>query len=73
MISNLSGDWLRIFIYEMFPTFTDKYKSDVISNNPSFRLKHTRVPDSSDRSDETWYPLMANYTIPDAQATGHVA
>jgi len=44
-----------------------------ISNNPSFRLKHPGVPDGSDSSDGTSYPLMENYTLPVAQVTGHVA
>jgi len=33
-----------------------------ISNNASFHLKHPGVPDSSDGSDGTSYPLMENYT-----------
>jgi len=44
-----------------------------ISNNPSFRLKHPGVPDGSDGSDGTSYPLTENYTLPVAQATGRVA
>ena len=44
-----------------------------ISNNPSFRLKHPGVPDGSDGSDGTSYPLTENYTFPVAQATGHVS
>ena len=44
-----------------------------ISNNPSFRLKHPGVPDSSDGSDGTSYPVTENYTLPVAQATGRVA
>jgi len=43
-----------------------------ISINPGFRLKHPGVPDSSDGSDGTSYPLTENYTLPVAQATGHV-
>jgi hypothetical protein len=45
----------------------------IISNNPSFRLKHPGVPDGSDGSDGTSYPLTENYTLPIAQATGRVA
>ena len=45
----------------------------VISNNPSFRLKHPGVPDGSDGSDGTSYPLTENYMLPVAQATGRVA
>jgi hypothetical protein len=44
-----------------------------LSNNPSFRLKHTGVPDGSDGSDGTSNPLTENYTLPVAQATGRVA
>ena len=44
-----------------------------ISNNRSFRLKHRGVPDGSDGSDGTLYPLTENYTLPVAQATGRVA
>jgi hypothetical protein len=44
----------------------------VISNNPCFHLKHPGVPDGSDRSYETSYPLTENYTLPVAQATGRV-
>ena len=43
-----------------------------ISNNPSFRLKHPGVPDSSDGSGGTSYPLTENQTRPVAQATGRV-
>jgi len=32
----------------------------LISNNPSFRLKHPGVPDSSDGSGGTSYPLTEN-------------
>jgi len=34
-----------------------------ISNNSSFRLKHPGVPDGSDGSDGTSYPLTENYTL----------
>jgi uncharacterized protein YjbI with pentapeptide repeats len=44
-----------------------------ISNNTSFRLKHPGVPDGSDGSDGTSYPLTENYTLPVTQATGRVA
>jgi hypothetical protein len=44
-----------------------------ISNNRSFRLKHPGVPDGSDGSDGTSYPLTENYRLPVAQATGRVA
>jgi len=44
-----------------------------ISNDPSFRQKHPGVPDGSDGSDGTSYPLTENYTLPVAQATGRVA
>jgi len=44
-----------------------------ISNNSSFRLKHPGVPDGSDSSHGTSYPLTENRTRPFAQATGRVA
>jgi hypothetical protein len=44
-----------------------------ISNNPRFRQKHPGVPNGSDGSDGTSYQLTENYTLPVAQATGHVA
>jgi len=44
-----------------------------ISNNSSFRLKHPGVPDGSDGSGGTSYPLMENQTRPVARATGRVA
>ena len=44
-----------------------------ISNNSNFRQKHPGVPDCSDGSDGTSYPLTENYTLPVAQATGRVA
>jgi len=46
---------------------------DNISNNPSFRLKHPGVPDGSDGSGGTSYPLTENQPRPVAQATGRVA
>jgi hypothetical protein len=51
----------------------EAYTTPYISNNPSFRLKHPGVPDGSDGSDGTSYPLTENYTLPVAQATGRVA
>jgi len=45
----------------------------IISNNASFRLKHLGVPDGSDSSDGTSYPLTKNYKLPVAQGTGRVA
>jgi len=44
-----------------------------IGHNSSFRQKHLGVPDGSDGSDGTSYPLMVNYTLPVTQATGRVA
>jgi len=44
-----------------------------ISNIPSFRQKHPGVPDGSDGSDGTSYPLTENSTLPVAQATGRIA
>jgi len=49
------------------------YESYDISNDPSFRQKHPGVPDSSDGSDGTSYPLTENYTLPVTQAMGRVA
>jgi hypothetical protein len=42
------------------------------SNNPSFRLKYQSVPDGSDVSDRTSYPLTEKYTLRMAQVTGRV-
>jgi len=44
-----------------------------ISNNSSFCQKHPGVPDGSDGSDGTSYPLTENYTLPVAHATHCVA
>jgi len=44
-----------------------------ISNNSSFRQKHPGVPDGSDSSDGTSYPLTGNYTLLVAQVTARVA
>jgi len=44
-----------------------------ISNSSSFRQKNLGVPDGSDGSDGTSYPLTENYTLPVAQATGRIA
>jgi hypothetical protein len=41
-----------------------------ISNNSSLRQKHQGVPDGSDGSDCTSYPLTENYTLPVALLTG---
>jgi len=49
------------------------YLAGFISNNSSFGQKHLGVPDSSDGSDGTSYPLTENYTLPVAQAMGRVA
>jgi len=46
---------------------------NIISNNSSFRQKHPGVPDASDGSDGTSYPLMEDYMLPVAPATGCVA
>ena len=45
----------------------------IISNNPSFCLKHPAVPNGSDSSDGTLYPLTEYYMLPVTQATGRVA
>jgi len=44
-----------------------------ISNNSSFHMKHPGVPDGSDSSGRTSYPLLKNQMRPVAQGTGHVA
>jgi hypothetical protein len=44
-----------------------------INNNPCSRLKHPGVPDGSDASDGTSYPLMENYTLSVGQATCCIA
>jgi len=44
-----------------------------ISNNSNFRQKHLGVPDGSDGSDGTSYPLTENHTLPVAQAKVCVA
>jgi hypothetical protein len=47
--------------------------TEIISNNPSFRLKHPGVLDGSYGSDGTSYPLTKNYMLPVAQATGRAS
>jgi len=44
-----------------------------ISDDRSFRQKHPAVPDGSDGSGGSLYPLTENYTLPVAQAMGRVA
>ena len=61
--------WLRTLY--MASSFQCTWK--IISNNSSFRLKHLGVPDGSDGSGRTSYPLTKNQTRPVAQATGRVA
>jgi len=41
-----------------------------IRNNSSFCQKHLGVPDGSDGSESTLYPLTENFTLPVAKATG---
>jgi len=57
--SNLRCSWKHLHIWRYL----------YISNNPSFRLKHPGVPDNSDGSDGTSYPLTENYTLPVALHT----
>jgi len=45
----------------------------IITNNASYLLKHPGVPDGSDGPDGTSDPVMDDYTLPVAQATGCVA
>ena len=47
--------------------------SRITGKNASFLLKHPGVPDGSDGSDGTSYPLTENYMLPIAQATGRLA
>jgi hypothetical protein len=49
------------------------YTTGFISNNPSFRVKHSGVPDGSNGSDGLSYPLTENYTLPVAHAKGRIA
>ena len=44
-----------------------------IRNNSSVHQKHPGVPDGSDGSEGTSYPLTENFTLPVAQATGRLA
>ena len=53
--------------------FPDNNSGSTISNNSSFRQKHPGVPDGSDSSGGTSYPVTENYTLPVAQATDRVA
>jgi hypothetical protein len=55
------------------PDVATPQTTSFISNNSSFRQKHLGVPDGSDGSDGTSYPLTENYTLPVVQATGRVA
>jgi len=45
----------------------------IIGNDPSFCLKPPGVPEGSDSSDGTSYPLTEHYMLPVAQATGRIA
>jgi len=71
--ANLRGEMLQTVINELLAAFIGKPGSENISNNPGFRLKHPGVPDGSEGSDGTSYPLTENYTVPVAQATGRIA
>ena len=68
---------MRVGRYLMFSLWMVRYHTTQggysISNNPSFFLKHPGVPDGSDGSGGTSYPLTENQTRPVAQATGRVA
>jgi hypothetical protein len=52
-----------------FSSIVDDTPGADISNNPTFRLKHTGVLDGSDGSDATLYQLTENYTLPVALLT----
>jgi len=59
-------------IHYIFAMWHYEYPVD-ISNKSSFHPKHPGVPDGSDGSDRTSYPLTENSTLPVAQATDRVA
>jgi len=60
-------------VWELFwCRHSDRDWPQYISNNPSFRLKHPGVPDGSDGSGGTSYPLTENQTRPVAPATDRV-
>jgi len=63
----------RSNVWTSHPTFEYTVGDSYISNNCGFHQKHPGVPDSSDGSDGTLYPLTENYTLPVAQATGRIA
>jgi hypothetical protein len=48
--------------YKYIQCGIEKQGMNNISNNSCFRLKHPGVPDGSDGSDRTWYPLTENPT-----------
>jgi len=66
----IQGDWIHQWEKEEIQlrrgsfTSTIPLKILLISNDPRFRRKHPCVPDGSDGSDGTWYPLTENYTLP---------
>jgi hypothetical protein len=47
---------------KMTANHNSKFLVNCINNNSSFRLKHPGVPDGSDSSDGTLYPLTENQT-----------
>jgi len=62
-------NWRRLSVAMLTATQQTK----CISNDSSFRLKHPGVPDGSDGSGGTSYPLTENQTQRVAQATGRIA
>ena len=82
-ISSTTGVWLPSFTAaisrhsSVLIPFSNQHDSRFptkhSSNNSNFREKHPGVPDGSDGSDGTSYPLTENYTLPVTQATGRVA
>jgi len=74
MLQGLSWEFTMLgLIIETFLFGNGVVAAIGISNDPSFRQKHLGVPDGSKCSDGTSYPLMENYTLPVAEATGRVA
>jgi hypothetical protein len=61
------------FQHNMVGVNVTAFENECISNNHSFRLKHAGVPDGSDGSGGTSYPLTENYMLRVAQATQRVA
>ena len=70
---NMLGVYNQLQLKVDLREYSEKYSRRYISNNPCFSQEHTGVPDSSDASDRTSYPLKENYTVPIAQGKGRIA